>query len=159
VIVDSSAIVAILRDEPEAAAFTQLITSSPVVRISAATYVELGAVIDGSRDPVLSGALDRVLEESRVVIEPLTPSQALIARVAYQHFGKGSGHPAQLNLADCFSYALARELNEPLLFKGDDFGQTDIPFVGQPAERRRLSELLAGYGTAPSRGAVMVARP
>jgi Uncharacterized protein conserved in bacteria len=158
VIVDSSAIVAILRDEPEAAVFTRLITTAPVVRISAATYVELGVVIDGSRDPVLSGALDRILEESRVVIEPLTPSQAQIARIAYQHFGKGSGHPARLNLADCFSYALARELNEPLLFKGDDFRQTDISFVGQPAERRRLSELLAEYGTATSQVAVVAAR-
>ena len=158
-IVDSSAIVAILRDEPEAAVFTRLITTAPVVRISAATYVELGVVIDGSRDPVLSSALDRILEESRVVIEPLTPSRAQIARIAYQHFGKGSGHPARLNLADCFSYALARELNEPLLFKGDDFRQTDIPFVGQPAERQRLSELLADYGTTRSQVALVAARP
>ena len=72
-----------------------------------------------------------------------------------EDFGKGSGHAAGLNYGDCFAYALARELGEPLLFKGDDFAHTDIPFVGRPAERRRLSELAAIYsdGTAGARGA------
>ena len=147
-IVDTSAIVAILQDEPEAAAFTRLITNSPVVRISAATYVELGVVIDGSRDPVLSGALDRVLEESRVVIEAFTASQAQTARIAYQKFGKGSGHPARLNMGDCFAYALARALGEPLLFKGEDFRLTDIEIVIEPTRSKRLSEVVASYGVA-----------
>lgn len=147
-IVDTSAIVAILQDEPEAAAFTRLITNSPVVRISAATYVELGVVIDGSRDPVLSGALDRVLEESRVVIEAFTVSQAQAARIAYQKFGKGSGHPARLNMGDCFAYALARDLGEPLLFKGNDFTLTDIEIVIEPIKHKRLSEVVASYGVA-----------
>ncbi len=147
-ILDSSAIVAILRGEPEAAALTVLITNSPVVRISAATYVELGVVIDGSRDPVLSGTLDRVLEESRVTIEALTRSQALIARAAYQKFGKGSGHPARLNMGDCFAYALARDLGEPLLFKGDDFPLTDIEIVIEPIKDKRLSEVVAAYRVA-----------
>lgn len=147
-IVDTSAIVAILQDEPEAAAFTRLITNSPVVRISAATYVELGVVIDGSRDPVLSGALDRVLEESRVVIEAFTASQAQTARIAYQKFGKGSGHSARLNMGDCFAYALARDLGEPLLFKGNDFTLTDIEIVIEPIKHKRLSEVVASYGVA-----------
>jgi len=147
-IVDTSAIVAILQGDPEAAAFTRLITRSPVVRISAGTYVELGVVIDGSRDPVLSGALDRILVESRIVTEPLTMSQAVIARIAYQKFGKGSGHPARLNLADCFAYALALDLGEPLLFKGDDFTMTDIEIVIEPIKHKRLSEVVASYGVA-----------
>ncbi len=80
-----------------------------------------------------------------IIIEPVTEAQARIAREAYRDFGKGSGHRAGLNYGDCFAYALARELNEPLLFKGDDFSHTDIPFVGRPAERRRLSEIFASY--------------
>jgi ribonuclease VapC len=147
-IVDTSAIVAILQDEPEAGAFTHLITTSPAVRMSAATYVELGVVIDGSRDPVLSGALDRILVESRVIIEPLTAAQARTARIAYQKFGKGSGHPARLNLADCFAYALAQDLGEPLLFKGDDFTLTDIEIMIEPIKHKRLSEVIASYGAA-----------
>lgn len=147
-IVDSSAIVAILRDEPGSAAFARLITAAPVVRMSAATYVELGVVVDSSRDPVLSGALDRILVESRIVIEPFTSSQSLIARTAYQRFGKGSGHAARLNLADCHSYALAREFGEPLLFKGNDFALTDIEIVIEPIKHRRLSEVVASYGVA-----------
>ena len=145
-IVDTSAIVAILQDEPESPAFARLVTTAPVVRISAATYVELAVVVDSSRDPVLSGALDRLLVESRIVIEPLTASQALIARTAYQRFGRGSGHAARLNLADCYSYALAREFGEPLLFKGNDFALTDIEIVIEPIKHRRLSEIVAGYG-------------
>jgi len=147
-ILDTSAIVAILQDEPEAAAFTRLITNSPVVRMSAGTYVELGVVIDGSRDPVLSGALDRILVESRVIIEPLTASQARTARIASQKFGKGSGHPARLNLADCFAYALAHDLGESLLFKGDDFTLTDIEVVIEPIKHKRLSEIVASYGAS-----------
>ena len=85
------------------------------------------------------------------VIEPVTASQARIAREAYRDFGMGSGHPAGLNFGDCFAYALARELDEPLLFKGDDFGHTDIPYVGRPTERRRLHEVLATYDTAGGR--------
>ena len=83
-----------------------------------------------------------------MAIEPFTSSQALIARTAYQRFGKGSGHAARLNLADCYSYALAREFGEPLLFKGNDFALTDIELVIEPIKHRRLSEVVAGYGVA-----------
>ena len=147
-IVDTSAFVAVLRNEADADIYSRVIAKSPTVRISAGTYVELGVVIDGLDDPVISGALDKYLEEARVIIEPLTAAQAQIARTAYQRFGKGSGHAARLNLGDCFAYALARALGEPLLFKGDDFTMTDIEIVIEPIKHKRLSEVVASYGVA-----------
>ena len=147
-IIDTSAIVAVLRGEQGAKAYAAMIESAPIARISAATYVELGVVIDGFGDPVMSGSLDPFLVSMVVVVEALTASQARIARAAYQRFGRGSGHPARLNMGDCFSYALARELGEPLLFKGTDFTQTDIEIVIEPIRERRLSELVASYRSA-----------
>ncbi|MBI2777089.1 MAG: type II toxin-antitoxin system VapC family toxin [Chloroflexi bacterium] len=146
-IVDTSAIVAVLRGEQGARAYSSMIESAPIARISAATYVELGIVIDGLKDPVLSGSLDAFLVTMAVVVEPFTTTQARIARSAYQRFGKGSGHPARLNMGDCFAYALARELEEPLLFKGDDFKLTDIEVVIEPTKHKRLSEVIANYGS------------
>ena len=125
-IVDTSALIAILRDEPDAMSFATAIASAAVARISAGNYVETAAVIDGSRDPIASRRLDDLLREAQLVIEPVTEAQALLARAAYRDFGRGSGHPARLNLGDCFAYALAKEFNEPLLYKGDDFTRTDI---------------------------------
>ena len=125
-IIDTSALVAILRDEPEARHFAEAIEGADERRISAATYVEVGAVIDGGRDPVASRLVDRLLDTAQIVIEPVTEAQARIAREAYRDFGKGSGHAARLNFGDCFAYALAKATGEPLLFKGDDFGQTDV---------------------------------
>lgn len=144
-IIDTSAIVAILNVEPDAAVFLQAIHDLLPRRISAANYLEVGIVIDRSRDPVVRAGFDELLGRLDIAIEPVTPSQARIARQAYRDFGKPSGQPARLNLGDCLAYALARELNEPLLFKGDDFAHTDIPLVGTRAERRRLSELLGAY--------------
>lgn len=144
-IVDTSAVVAIVRDEPEAAIFKQLIADAPIVRISAATYVEAGVVVDRARDPRLSTALDVLLDSGGIIVESSTPRQAALARDAYQRFGRGSGHPARLNMGDCFSYALARDLGEPLLFKGDDFGLTDIELVTTPIRQQRLSEIVASY--------------
>lgn len=144
-IVDTSAIIAILRPEEDAPQFERAIERSPINRISAATYLEVSIVIDRARDPLVSRRLDEFLAEGAFVIEAVTSSQARIAREAHRDFGKGSGHRAGLNYGDCFAYALAREMNEPLLFKGDDFRHTDIPFLGRPAERRRLSELLGQY--------------
>lgn len=144
-IVDTSVIIAMFKGEPEAAAFARLIAEAPVARISAGTFVELAVVIDRSHDAVAASALDPFLTGSGFQIEPLTASQARIARTAYQRFGRGSGHPAQLNMGDCFSYALARDLDEPLLFKGNDFSQTDIEIVTEPIKRHRLSEAMAGY--------------
>jgi ribonuclease VapC len=128
-IVDTSAIIAILRGEPDADRFVEAIGRATEVRVSAGTYVETAIVVDANRDPVLSGRLDDLLAVARVKIEPLTARHAEIARQAYRDFGKGSGHPAGLNLGDCFAYALARASDEPLLFKGNDFTQTDIASV------------------------------
>ncbi len=125
-IVDTSAIIAILRSEPEAATFAQAIESAGTRRVSAVSYVEAAAVIDGSRDAIVSRRFDEFFREARLVVEPVTVSQARIAREAYRDFGKGSGHAAGLNLGDCFAYALAKEMNEPLLFKGEDFSKTDL---------------------------------
>lgn len=113
--------------------------------MSAGTYLEASIVIDRARDPLVSRRLDEIIAEAAIIIEPVTASQVRIAREAYRDFGKGSGHAAGLNFGDCFAYALAIEMNEPLLFKGDDFRHTDIPFVGPADERRRLSELVAPY--------------
>jgi ribonuclease VapC len=125
-ILDSSAVIAILRDEPEAKRFAKSIQDASHRRISAVNYVETAAVIDSSRDPVASRQFDDLLREAEVTIEPVTKIQARIARDAYRDFGKGSGHPAKLNFGDCFSYALAKAMGEPMLFKGDDFSHTDI---------------------------------
>jgi ribonuclease VapC len=125
-IVDSSALIAILKREPEQAAFSALLESTQFVRISAASYFETAIIIDNLRQPVAARMLDDLIERSRIVIEPVTEAQAKIARQAYRDYGRGSGHPAHLNFGDCFSYALAREKQEPMLWKGDDFGHTDI---------------------------------
>ena len=125
-IVDTSAIVAILRAEPDAERCADAIEGADVRRISAASYVEAAAVIDGSRDPIASRRLDDLLREAEFVIEPLTEVQARLARAAYRDFGKGSGHEARLNLGDCFAYALAKATGEPLLFCGNDFAGTDV---------------------------------
>lgn len=144
-IVDSSAIVAILRGEPEAPLYARLIRSAPVARLSTASYVEISIVLDRLPDPIASGTLDPFLESVGIVLEPLTASQARIARTAGQRFGRGSGHPARLNMGDCFAYALAHELREPLLFKGRDFALTDIEIVTEPIRSKRLSEVVAAY--------------
>jgi ribonuclease VapC len=126
VIVDSSAIVAILRDEPDAADFARAIEQAATRRISAANLLGAAIVIDGNRDPVASRRFDELVAEAGLIVEPVTEAQARIAREAYRDFGKGSGHPAGLNFGDCFAYALAKATGEPLLFKGDDFSRTDI---------------------------------
>ena len=125
-IVDTSAIIAILRAEPEASACADAIESAGVRRLSAASYVEVGAVIDRARDAMASRGVDEMLAVAGIEIEPVTASQAQIARESYRDFGKGSGHPAGLNFGDCFSYALAKATGESLLFKGADFQHTDI---------------------------------
>jgi ribonuclease VapC len=126
VIVDTSALVAILRAEPDAAVYADALAGAGSASMSAGTYVELGAVVDGVRDPVVSRRLDELLDRAGIRIEPLTAEQARIARRAYQDFGRGSGHPARLNFGDCLSYGLAQDRGEPLLFKGDDFPHTDV---------------------------------
>lgn len=125
-IVDSSAVLAIVKDEPERHEFALAIERADAVRISAATYFEMAILIDSYKSPTLAARFEELMLRARAVIEPLTFEQARIARQAYRDYGKGSGHPAKLNFGDCFSYALAREKREPILFKGDDFGHTDL---------------------------------
>ena len=125
-IIDTSAIIAILRREPDASRYSDAIAAADIRRISAATYLEAGIVVDTGRNPVVSFGLDELIDEADIVIEPVTEEQARIARTAYRDFGRNSGHPARLNFGDCFAYALAKELREPLLFKGGDFAQTDV---------------------------------
>lgn len=125
-IVDTSALIAILRAEPEATACAEAIEAASHRRISAANFVETAIVIDASRDPIASRRFDDLVKEAELLIEPVTEVQARIARDAYRDYGHGSGHPARLNFGDCFAYALARATGEPLLFKGSDFSHTDI---------------------------------
>jgi ribonuclease VapC len=128
VIVDTSVIIAILRDEPDAAEIREILGQPQICRMSAVNYVEAGVVVDSNRNPVLSRRLDELLRVAQIGIEPVTVEQARIAREAYRDFGKGR-HRAGLNLGDCFAYALAKEKGETLLFKGDDFCHTDIQSV------------------------------
>lgn len=125
-IADTSAILAILKDEGDAARYARAIATADACRLSAGSYLECGIVLDSQRDPIISRALDEFLDAAGFVIEPITEHQARLARAAYADFGKGSGHPAGLNFGDCLSYALATDLREPLLWKGDDFTHTGI---------------------------------
>jgi ribonuclease VapC len=125
VILDSSAIIAILRNEPEAAAMSEAIVRAGGCSTSAVNYVEAAVVIDGGRSFISSRRFDDFFREADITVESVTPEQARIAREAYRDFGKGR-HRAGLNLGDCFAYALAKEKGETLLFKGDDFCHTDI---------------------------------
>jgi ribonuclease VapC len=126
VIIDTSAIIAILRDEPDAIAYARAIADATICRVSAVNFVESAVVIDASRDPIATRRFDDFVKEAKISVEPLTVDQAQIARAAYRDFGKGSGHRARLNFGDCFAYALSKALSEPLLFKGSDFAYTDI---------------------------------
>ena len=125
-IVDTSAIIAILQEEDDAAVYAEAVACADIRRLSAASYLECGIVLDSQRDPIISRGLDELIQEAEIAVEPVTERQARLARQAYADFGKGSGHPAGLNIGDCLSYALALDLREPLLWKGNDFGHTGI---------------------------------
>jgi ribonuclease VapC len=125
-IVDTSAIIAILKEEDDARLYAQAIANADARRLSAASYLECGIVLDSQRDPIISRGLDELVEEAEFLIESVTERQAHLARQAYADFGKGSGHRAGLNFGDCLAYALALDLREPLLWKGDDFGHTGV---------------------------------
>lgn len=124
-IVDTSALVAILYGEPEAEDFVRLIVAAPICRLSVANQLELGLVIEGQLGAEGWRRADMFLDHAGIVIEPVTLEQGRLARQAFLDFGKGR-HPARLNFGDCFAYALARATGEPLLFKGHDFALTDI---------------------------------
>ena len=94
--------------------------------MSAANYLEAAIVADRAAKVLVSRDFDRLVPEESITITPVTETQVHIARAAYRDFGRGSGHPARLNFGDCFAYALAIDRGEPLLYKGDDFGHTDV---------------------------------
>jgi ribonuclease VapC len=128
-ILDASAIIAILRAEPEAGSAAEAIERAGARRISAVNYFEVAAAIDRARDPVASRRLDELFREGGIAIEPVTEQQARVAREAFRDFGIGSGHRAGLNTGDCFAYALAKSTGEKLLYKSDGFGYTDVAGV------------------------------
>ena len=124
-VLDTSAILAILLEEPEAAQFVHLIGEDRVRLCSAVTFVEASIVLRNCKGERGQQKFDLFLRRAKVQIVAVDVKQAEVARDAYEKFGKGK-HPAGLNLGDCFSYAMARAANEPLLFKGGDFSKTDI---------------------------------
>ena len=125
-IIDTSALIAILRDEADAPDIALAIERAEIRKISAANYLETAVVIDASRDPIASRRFDELVDTAELRVEPVTHDQARIAREAYRDFGKGSGHKASLNFGDCFAYALAKSTGEALLFEGSDFSHTDL---------------------------------
>lgn len=131
-VIDTSAIIAVIFDEPECDTFIGLLSLQSFLAISAVTYQEASIVTAGKKRDVAAAALvDDFIADLAVSIAPVDFDMASAAREAYFHFGRG-WHPANLNLADCFAYALAKMRNEPLLFKGDDFAQTDIVPAWRP---------------------------
>ena len=127
-ILDTSAVLAVVLGEPGFEIFVDAIAGSPVCRISAASFVEASIVAESRLGDQGLRQCDSFFRTSRISIEPVTEEQALLARQAYSDYGKGR-HPAGLNFGDCFAYALGKSSGEPLLFKGDEFRRTDI----QPA--------------------------
>jgi ribonuclease VapC len=124
-IIDTSAIIAILFGEDDAEIYAEAITRADSCRISAATFVETAVVVEAQTRNNGGRQFDAFIRRAGIAIEPVTEEQAHIARQAFIDFGKGS-HPAGLNYGDCFSYALAKAAREPLLFKGKDFAKTDV---------------------------------
>ena len=125
-ILDTSAIIAIIANEPARERLTHALAAAPARRVSAATLVEIDAVTARRGDGSLSRRAHRLLQALEVETVPFDATQAAIAARAYREYGRGTGHAAALNLGDCFSYALALHLDEPLLFVGDDFRHTDV---------------------------------
>jgi ribonuclease VapC len=125
-VIDASALIAILFDEPEAQRFSRLIVTDSHRRMSAANLLEAAIRADHAPNPQLGQALDDLVAELELRVEPVTLAEVGLAREAYRRYGRGN-HPARLNFGDCFAYALAKSRGEPLLFKGDDFSRTDLP--------------------------------
>jgi ribonuclease VapC len=125
-VIDTSAILAWLKDEPARDRIVAGLEAHPVRRMSSVSLLEAQIVVRGREHPALLDKLDRFLQEIAVIVVPFDESQSRLAANAFQRYGKGQGHPAQLNMGDCAVYALAKAANEPLLFVGNDFSQTDI---------------------------------
>ncbi len=124
-IVDTSALLAVLFDEPDAQHYARAIAEASHCRMSVANFLEAAMVVESRAGPIGGHELDLFLEAARIQLEPVTLAHAQAARRVWQRFGKGN-HPAGLNFGDCFAYALAAAKGEPLLCKGDDFTLTDI---------------------------------
>jgi ribonuclease VapC len=124
-IVDSSAVLAIVFGEPGFEEFAKAIANDSAPKLSAASFVEVSIVAEQRESDRAVRHADFFFQSSGMVIEPVTVEQAMLARDGFSRFGKGR-HPANLNFGDCFSYALAKAMGEPLLFKGDDFRHTDV---------------------------------
>ena len=125
-VIDTSAIVALLTNEPDEAAYREAIKATFDCRMSALNVYECRVVLNAKGGEALAMAFDLLLAEAGIEIRPFDADQARLAYEAYRRFGKGSGHPAGLNLGDCAAYALARSLDAQLLYKGEDFRQTDV---------------------------------
>ena len=124
-VVDTSVLIAILQDEPERHAFIKSLEAADSLRVSMATFVEVSIVIDARHGAAGLRDLDRLINRAAIELVPVDLEQAHLAREAFGRFGKGR-HRAALNYGDCFSYALAASLAEPLLCKGSDFRHTDL---------------------------------
>ena len=124
-IVDTSAVVAILYGEPEQMQFAQALHAASICRISVANLLELSMVVESQAGADAARQIDVLIRRVGILVEPVTLEQGMIARQAFLDFGKGR-HKAALNFGDCFAYALSKEMREPLLFKGSDFSRTDI---------------------------------
>lgn len=125
-ILETSALIAVLTGEPDRDDLLRQMEDAESLRLSVGSYLECAIVVDRRRDPVLSRQFDALLDALGVELVPVDEHQATVARRAYADFGRGSGHAAGLNFGDCFGYALASLTGEALLFKGDDFAQTDV---------------------------------
>ena len=128
-IIDTSAIVAMLQLEPEATAMLKLLSPRKDSKMSAGNYLECGIVIDKAKNAAASADMDALINTLNIEVLPVTHEHAKLARQAYRDFGKGSGHKAQLNFGDCFAYALAMERGDALLYKGDDFAHAGLARV------------------------------
>lgn len=128
-VVDTSALVAVLLGEPDCRALVEAIEEGDTVRMSVASLVEVSMVIESRRGAAGLRELDALVSRTGIELVPVDQEQAYLAREAFSRFGKGR-HRAKLNYGDCFSYALARVLGEPLLAKGDDFVHTDVMIAG-----------------------------
>lgn len=125
-VIDTSAVVAILRQEPGAESLLRRLTAAGSRRISAASLLETAIVLEGKFGERGGDDLDLFLARAKIEVEPVTDEQVRIARKAWRRYGEGTGHAARLNFGDCFSYALAQSLGEELLYKGKDFDHTDV---------------------------------
>jgi len=124
-VVDTSALMAILQDEPERRAFNEAIEAAESCAMSTASFLETSMIVESRYGPDGTRDLDLFISKARITLASVDADQAYVARDAFRRYGKGR-HPAGLNFGDCFAYALAKMLGEPLLFKGNDFVLTDI---------------------------------